>query len=295
MLEATIITGATCTGKSAKAIDLAEKIDAEIISCDSVQIYKGMNVGAAKPSKEELARVPHHLIDVAEVSEIFDVAKYAQLAKQAAENILKRGKKIIVAGGSGFYLKAWFCAVTDQIEISQEIKNFADKIAENGNEALAQALLKIDPKAAEFLDIKNPRRTRNALMRCISSGKNVEQLQKDFAKLECPIGEIKREVILLDLPDETLLERIKSRTAAMIENGLIEETRILLKNDIEKNPSAACAIGYRETINWLKNNSKNTSALAEEISKNTFSLVKKQRKFFRTQLGPQFPSYPPPL
>ena len=117
MDEVIIISGPTAAGKTAKAIELALELGAEIISCDSVQVYKHMDIGSAKPSQKELAQVPHHLIDVCPPSRQFSVGEYVELSKIALEKIRKNKHRAIVAGGSGFYLKAWFSPVCDEIEI----------------------------------------------------------------------------------------------------------------------------------------------------------------------------------
>ncbi len=280
-----IITGPTCCGKTEAAIKLAEEIDGEIISCDSVLVYRGMDIGSAKPTREELARIPHHLIDVADVSEKFDVARYVELAKDVLAKILAKGKKPIVAGGSGFYLKAWFSAVADNVKISDDIKNFSKKIEqEEGTDGLKNALLKVDPNAAECVDINNPRRVKNALERCMATRKSAKQLLNEFKTLPCPLGDLDRNLTILDLPDDQLRSRISARTKNMLANGIIEETQQLIANGILSNPSASTAIGYRETIAWLQNGEKDLNSLAETISANTMSLVKKQRKFFRNNL-----------
>ncbi len=280
-----IITGPTCCGKTDAAIKLAEKIDGEIISFDSVLVYRGMDIGSAKPSCDELKKIPHHLIDVADVSEKFDVARYVELAQKALAKIIAKGKKPIVAGGSGFYLKAWFSAVADNVKIADDIKNFSKKIEiEEGAEGLKKALLKIDPNAAECVDINNPRRVKNALERCAATGKSAKQLLEEFKSLPCPLGNLDRHLTILDLPDEKLRARISARTKSMVANGIIDETRALIKRGLLINPSASTAIGYRETIMWLQNNESDTNALIETISNNTMALVKKQRKFFRNNL-----------
>ena len=281
----TIITGPTCSGKTSKAIELAEKINGEIISCDSVLVYKGMDIGSAKPTKQELARVKHHLIHVSDVSQKFDVSQYIEHAKKALDDILQKGKQPIIAGGSGFYLKAWFSAVTDNLEIPEEVKNLADKIeSESGNEGLKQALLKLDANAPKCVDILNPRRVKNAFQRCMASGKSAQQLLDDFKKLPCPLGDFDRNLTILDHPDDQLFARIQERTKQMIKDGIVEETKELLENGILENASASTAIGYRETIAFINENKSDLSELEKEIYANTIALVRKQRKFFRNNL-----------
>ena len=127
MTEIFIITGVTCSGKTSMSMELARKEGAEIISCDSVQIYRGMDIGSAKASAEEMSEIPHHLVDVCDCDKHFDVSEYVALAKEALEDIAARDKKIVVCGGSGFYLRAWFAAVTDGVGIPSEIKASATK------------------------------------------------------------------------------------------------------------------------------------------------------------------------
>ena len=281
----TIITGPTCCGKTSTAIELAEKIDGEIISCDSVLVYKGMDIGSAKPTKYEQERVKHHLIDVSDVSQKFDVSKYIEHAKKSLADILQRGKQPIIAGGSGFYLKAWFSAVTDNLEIPDEVLRKADEIElQSGDEGLRQALLELDPNAPQCVDILNPRRVKNAYQRCLASGKSAQQLLDDFKKLPCPLGDFERNLTILDFPDEQLFARIQLRTKQMIDDGIVDETKSLLESGILENPSASSAIGYRETIAFIRENKSDLSELQKEIQANTIALVRKQRKFFRNNL-----------
>ncbi len=285
MRDVIIISGATCTGKTALAIDFAEKNNAEIISCDSVQIYKNANIGSAKATPEEQLRVKHHLIDVAKVNEPFDVASYVNLAKKVFNDIRKRGKNVVVVGGSGFYLKSWFMAVADNIEVPKDISNFTSKLEqEGGATALAQELLKVDEHAGDIVDMNNPRRTKNALERCLATSKTVRQLREEFEKLPCPMGEFSRKFILLNRPDDEILKRIQLRTQAMIDCGLIEETQRLIDEGILANPSLRNSTGYKQTIDYILTKSTNIQQLKNDIVVQTMSLVRKQRKYFSTQL-----------
>lgn len=281
----TIITGPTCCGKTKASIELAEKIGGEIISCDSVLVYQGMDIGSAKPTIQERKGIPHYLIDVANVSQKFDVSQYIEHSKKALNDILQRGKHPIIVGGSGFYLKAWFSAVTDNIEIPEDVKKLADKIEEeSGVEGLKQALLKIDPNAPQCVDILNPRRVKNAFQRCTASGKTSAELLDDFKKLPCPLGDFDRNLTILDFPDDQLFPRIEKRTKQMISDGIIEETKMLIEQGLLNNSSASTAIGYRETIEFIRQNKSDTLELQKQIQTNTIALVRKQRKFFRNNL-----------
>lgn len=281
--EIFIISGPTASGKTAKAIELAKAVDAEIISCDSVQVYEFMDIGSAKPSAKERAEIPHHLIDVCHPSRQFSVGEYVALSKHALEKILKNKKRAIVAGGSGFYLKAWFSPVTDEIEIPKSVKDECQKLFNLGeNEALKEKLLSLDPEAADSIDIQNPRRIRPALERVLATSLTLKELRKKFESLPCPMGNFKINFKSTDMPDEELFKRVKTRAEKMIEDGLIEETKKLMSIGIEKNPSAAMAIGYRETMEAIRQN--DFSNLAEKIFLSTKKLIKKQRKFLKTQI-----------
>ncbi len=281
--EIFIISGPTASGKTAKAIELAKAVDAEIISCDSVQVYEFMDIGSAKPSAKERAEIPHHLIDVCHPSRQFSVGEYVALSKHALEKILKNKKRVIVAGGSGFYLKAWFSPVTDEIEIPKSVKDECQKLFDlGGSEALKEKLLSLDPEAADSIDIQNPRRIRPALERVLATSLTLKELRKKFENLPCPMGNFKINFKSTDMPDEELFKRVKTRAEKMIEDGLIEETKKLMSIGIEKNPSAAMAIGYRETMEAIRQN--DFSNLAEKIFLSTKKLIKKQRKFLKTQI-----------
>lgn len=281
--EIFIISGPTASGKTAKAIELAKAVDAEIISCDSVQVYEFMDIGSAKPSAKERAEIPHHLIDVCHPSRQFSVGEYVALSKHALEKILKNKKRVIVAGGSGFYLKAWFSPVTDEIEIPKSVKDECQKLFDlGGSEALKEKLLSLDSEAADSIDIQNPRRIRPALERVLATSLTLKELRRKFESLPCPMGNFKINFKSTDMPDEELFKRVKTRAEKMIEDGLIEETKKLMSIGIEKNPSAAMAIGYRETMEAIRQN--DFSNLAEKIFLSTKKLIKKQRKFLKTQI-----------
>ncbi len=282
MIRVTVITGPTCCGKSEAALKYAIENDAEIISCDSVQVYRGMDIGSAKPSNADLKAVRHHLIDVADPRDGFDVAKYADMSRKALGEILERGKKVVVCGGSGFYLKAWFGPVVDNVFIPQRIKDIAEDIETHGGaEALSKALLSLDPDAGKYVDLNNPRRTRKAVERCMASGKGVGELRNGFLKMPSPIGNIEKDLVILDLPDSELRARISARARAMIDAGLIDETKKLISLGLKQNPSAAASVGYRETISWIEGGKTDKKFLADEIAKNTFAVAKRQRKYFR--------------
>jgi len=279
-----IITGPTAVGKTEYALSYAQKHDAEIVSCDASLVYRGMNIGTAKPSPEELARVPHHLIDVNEVDEPYDIVAYVRDAQAAVKDIFARGKSVVVTGGSGFYLKSFFAPVIDIVVVYDAIRaQVADLYESKGLEGLVADLGQRSPEGFGNLDRLNPRRVLRALERCIASGKSLPALQAEFAARPEPYADFQKRYVLLERDAENLRQRVSRRVEMMLQAGLIEEVECLRELGIESNPSAATAIGYRETLSYLKVDIQ-LKALAPAIIQNTNHLVKKQRTWFRTQI-----------
>lgn len=279
-----IITGPTAVGKTEYALSYAEAHDAEIVSCDASLVYRGMDIGTAKPTKEELARVPHHLIDLNPVSEAYDIVAYVGDAETAAAEIFSRGKSVVVTGGSGFYLKSFFAPVIDLVKVSDAVRSEVAAIYELADlEGLLEELAKLSPGGFGNLDIKNPRRVLRALERCMASGKSLPELQAEFAARPEPYAEYAKRFVLLERDKEELRERVSHRAGLMLKEGLIQEVEALLAEGIKDNPSAASAIGYRETIALLAGEMEEAELLPA-IIQNTMHLVKKQRTWLRTQI-----------
>jgi tRNA dimethylallyltransferase len=282
-----ILTGCTACGKTAAALAWAERHNAEIVSCDSLLFYRGMDIGTAKPTLAERARVPHHLIDFLDVRERMDVRDYVERARRALAEIVARGHVALVTGGSGFYLRSFFAPVADDVAINAELRaEIEHELATAGLPGLVRRLQELNPAGLGALDVRNPRRVVRALERCVVSGRTLRELQEAFRAQTAPFAD--RDVRLVELarePDE-LRERIAARTQAMLANGLIDEVRALRARGLEENPSAARAIGYRETLAWLASGEKDVDQLGADIAQNTWRLVRKQRTWFRTQLPP---------
>ena len=274
------ITGCTAVGKTEWALRWAEAHGAEIVSCDSLLFYRGMDIGTAKPTAAERSRVPHHLIDVCEVTERMDVTRYVALAQAAVRDVLARGRDVLVAGGSGFYLKAFFAPVADDVTVSAEIR--AEVAALSAAEAL-ERLRALNPRGLGALDVGNPRRVSRALERCRASGRTVREMAEAFAAQASPFAAWRVELTRIEREPVELEKRIQQRVEAMLHEGLVDEVRRLIGAGLKDNPSAARAIGYRETIEVLEGR-RPEAELAAEIAKNTRALVKKQRTWFRTQL-----------
>jgi tRNA dimethylallyltransferase len=279
-----VLTGCTASGKTDWALRWAERNNAEIVSCDSLLFYRGMDIGTAKPTAEERARVPHHLIDICDVTGRMDVTYYVTNALRAVEAITARGRRVLVTGGSGFYLKAYFSPVADNVSVPAELRvKIAAQLEAKGLAALVAELNQLNPAGLGALDLANPRRVVRALERCRASGKTLAELADDFAKMPAPFANWDVQLVRLDREPKDLEGRISVRVEAMLRFGLIEEVQRLIPAGLQQNPSAAKAIGYRETIEFLEGRLPR-AALAEEIASNTRALVKKQRTWFRTQL-----------
>lgn len=279
-----VLTGGTAVGKTEAALRWAEANHAEIVSCDSLLFYRGMDIGTAKPGPAERKKVPHHLIDVCAITEQMDVTRYVRLAREAVADIAARGRQILVTGGSGFYLKAFFGPVADEVDVPLELRTeLRLKLATHGVESLVEELRALNPQGLGELDVRNPRRVLRALERCRATGRTLARLQADFAQQPGPFAGHEVRLCELVRGRADLEERIRQRVAAMLAAGLVGEVRALLTAGLRDNPSAAGAIGYRETIAFLDRElpEKDLPAL---IAKNTRALVKKQRTWFKTQL-----------
>jgi len=281
-----VLTGCTATGKSEWALRRAEELGAEIVSCDSLLFYRGMDIGTAKPTRTERDRVPHHLIDICEPTEPMNVSRYVALAARIAGEIAARGREVLVVGGSGFYLKAFFSPVADDVAVPAGIRSrVAALLDTEGLAALSAELRRLNPGGLGSLDANNPRRVARALERCLASGRNLRELEEDFKRRPRPFDGWFVDLVRLDRPPEEINRRIEARVGAMLRAGLVDEVRALRGAGFEKNPSAASAIGYREVLAVFDGKLR-AEALEAEIVKDTRALVKKQRTWFRTQLPP---------
>lgn len=248
------IVGPTAVGKTALAIKLAKELDGEIISCDSMQIYKGMDIGTAKPTKEELASVPHHLIDIKEPNEDFSCADYAILAKSCIEDIISRGKTPIFCGGTGLYLDS-------VIEIGSFSSGFKDEMyreeleklaMEKGNEHIHNMLKEIDPKSAEEIHPNNLKRVIRAIEIYHCTGKTKTEWDEKSKEQKPPYDAT---VLFLNCKDRELLKkRIDLRVDMMMAEGLFDEALDLYNRGmLNEEYTSFGAIGYKELLPFFKN------------------------------------------
>lgn len=288
-----ILTGPTAAGKTEQALRWAERNHGEILSCDSVCVYRGLDVGSAKPTPAERDRVPHHGIDLAEPSERFSVASYVAHARATVDSALRRGVPLLVVGGSGFYLAAFFGPVTDDLEISAEAREESRRLQREGVVALRRRLEALEGGALPaWLDADNPIRLAKALERRLASGRPLDQLREAFLARPGPFADLGMEPEVVDRPDSELRSRIAGRTRAMLGSGLIEEARWLASAGLDETLPAMRAVGYHEAIGWVRAGETGTMEdLARAIDRSTWELVGKQRKWFR-RLGLTAPSGP---
>ncbi len=274
------VVGPTASGKSALAIELAKRFDGEIICCDSMQIYKEMNIGTAKPNESEQAEIKHHLFDFADPEVSFSCADYIPLAKEVVEDIISRGKTPIFCGGTGLYLDRFLSgAQFEETEIDEcfrrEMENYAKEF---GNEALHQKLLEIDPVSAEEIHPNNVKRVIRALEIYKTSGRTKSELDKESKNFESEYRSIQ---IGLKYDDrERLYDRINLRVDKMMNDGLLEETKSLLERSVfEKNTTAAQAIGYKELLTYF-NGTRTLDDAIEDLKMATRRYAKRQITWF---------------
>jgi tRNA dimethylallyltransferase len=271
------VAGPTAAGKSEFALTLAELIDGEIISVDSMQVYRGMVVGTAKPSPQDRARVPHHLIDVAELKTEFNAARFVELAKQAIGEIRGRGRVPVLCGGTGLYFKALFHGLGEAPAGNTALRATLEKtpLAE-----LLSELASCDPVTYQRIDKRNPRRVIRALEVIRVTGKPYSLQRADWAEQSLHDGTL---IFGIQRDSTDLRNRIDSRVDWMFSNGLVSETRQLLSVGLATNPTALQALGYRQVREYL-NGVRSLAETIELVKTRTRQFAKRQMTWFRRQL-----------
>ncbi len=275
-----ILCGPTAVGKTAAAIELALKIGAEIISADSGQIYRGMDIGTAKPTLKERRGVPIHLIDILDPDQSFSAAEFRRLALQAIEEIQSRGKKIVIVGGTGLYLRALEMGLFEGPPRDPKIREgLENEIRENGVEALHRELQKVDPEAATLIPSKNRQRLIRALEVYRLTGKPISMHWKEHRLSTGGERLFSFKKMGLRLPKEELHQRIDTRVKLMLQQGWVEEVRPLLEKWGDDAPGLQL-IGYKETVSFLRGKITLEKAV-EQIKLNTRRYAKRQMTWFR--------------
>ena len=270
------LTGATASGKSALAMHLAKRLGGEIISVDSMQVYCGLNIGTAKPSAEEQAEVPHHLIDVAQLSEAFDAAKFVRLAKSASESISSRGRIPIFCGGTGLYFRALMEGLGNSPPSDELLR---DELSLLPFESLVAELKIKDPKAANQIDLKNPRRVLRAVEVIRLTGRPYSEQRIGWDKLK----RAPENLFCINREVDVLNQRIHKRVDEMFSLGLIEETQILIKQGLRDNRNACQALGYRQVLDLL-DGELSLESVVDKVKIKTRQFAKRQRSWFRNQM-----------
>lgn len=244
------ICGPTASGKTALSVALARQLHTEIISADSMQIYRGMDIGTAKPTMEERQGVPHHLLDVCEPNEAFSVARYVELADAAAQDILSRGMTPIVVGGTGLYMDALIeCSTFSGDETDLTVRQKYQQIADTqGNLAVHVLLAKVDPESAQRLHPNNLKRVIRALEVYEQTGMTIGEFNRMHKRPEPKYHAVK--IGVCPAERQVLYDRIDRRVDEMLSAGLLEETRRLLRQGALTG-TAAQAIGYKELLSYL--------------------------------------------
>ena len=272
------VVGPTASGKTALAIALAKELGGEIVSADSMQIYRGMDIATAKPTPEEMAEVPHHLIGFWPPEKPFSVAQYAILARETIDDILRRGRVPVLCGGTGLYIKA----IVDHIQYEEETgedaalrERLRRQAQDEGNLAVWRQLQAMDPQTAERIHPNNLGRVIRAIEVMQVSGRSIREQEERSRQAPCPYHVI--QIGLRYRNRENLYERIGRRVDAMAEAGLPEEARAVRQQGLTA--TAAQAIGYKELYDWMDGALPLEEAL-ENLKRSTRRYAKRQLTWF---------------
>lgn len=273
-----VIAGPTAVGKTKFAMMLSEAFDGEIVSCDSMQLYKFMNIGSAKPTKDEMAQVKHHLVDIIDPRDDFSVAQYQKLAKDAIKDIFSRGKTPIVSGGTGLYLNSLLYEMDfSSVPQDDSYRNELMKIAETkGHGVLHEMLKELDAEAAEAIHPNNTKKIVRALERLKEGEGKIRQFRQINRETE------DYQVILIGLTRNRpeLYDRINKRVERLMEEGLLAEVKKLMDMGLTQEHISMKGIGYKELMDHLDGKYGLEEAV-DKIQKNTRHYAKKQLTWFR--------------
>lgn len=273
-----VICGPTASGKTALSIELAKKINGEIVSCDSMQIYKDMDIGTAKPTIEEMQGIKHYMLDFVSPDERYSVADYKKQAKQAIREIIEKGKVPIVVGGTGLYVDSLIYEIEYQdIEFDEKYrKQLEERSEKEGLEVLYNEAKKIDPEAITKISQNDKKRILRILEIYNATGKNKTEQEKESRKNEV---EFDYKVYAISWDREKLYDRINQRVDIMIDQGLIEEVQKIYSK-YNKFPTAMQGLGYKEVLEYLEGKC-NKQEMIDKIKQETRRYAKRQLTWFR--------------
>ncbi len=272
-----VILGPTASGKTALGIEIAERLQTEIISADSRQLYRKLNIGTAKPTHEELARVKHHFIDYLDINEEYNVSRFETEALTVVDSLHALGKIPVVVGGSGLYIKAIVDGIFNEVETDPEYRE--ELIAQRekkGNEYLYEMLRLKDPVAAAELLPQNWKRVIRALEVNKLTGKSIKDFHRDYKRED----DLRFFQFGLNWEREKLYSRIEKRVDQMIESGLVEEVKSVLNEGFNKKMNALNTVGYKEIFDFLDGKISLDRAI-ELMKRNTRRYAKRQLTWFR--------------
>ena len=277
MRKIIVVAGPTAVGKTKYAIEAAKAFDGEVVSCDSMQLYKYMDIGSAKPTAEELAQVPHHLVDLIDPADAFSVAEYQKLAREAIEDIFARGKVPVIAGGTGLYLNSIlydmdFSNAKQDLNLRSQLEKEAEEF---GPEYVHNKLRELDLEAASRIHPNNVKKVIRAIEGALS-GDNI----KDFKECNTKVKDFERILIGLTRDREELYDRINLRVDLLVEQGLFDEVKGLLDKGLTASDISMKGIGYKEIIGYFEGKYSEEEAI-DLIKKNTRHLAKRQITWFK--------------
>lgn len=273
------ILGPTGSGKSRLAMALAEVTGGEIISCDSVQVYRGFDIGSAKPGATERARVPHHLIDICDWTEPFDAQQFRVRARAAIKGCRARGTRPILCGGTGLYLRLLRWGLVESPGADPILREALTRREAEHPGSLAAELLTLDPDAEAMVDLKNLRRVIRALEIYQRSGKTPSAVRAEhgFRHEETPM-----QVVMLDWETSLLRARVRARLQEMLAAGWLQEVEALLRSGVSRECPAMSAVGYRELASQVAGE-VNPAEVPALIEKSTWSYARRQRTWMRKE------------
>ena len=276
-----VLTGPTAVGKTSLSISLAKAVNGEIISADSMQVYKKMDIGSAKIRSEEMQGIPHYLVDVLEPEEEFHIVKFQQMAKKAMEDIYSRGKIPILVGGTGFYIQAVtkdidFTEAQQENDYRKELEALAE---EKGGEHLHEMLRKVDPVSADAIHAHNVKRVIRALEFYNQNGSPISAHNEEQKQHESPYN---LAYFVLNMPRELLYERIDLRVDQMMKEGLLEEVSRLKEEGCHRGMVSMKGLGYKEILAYLDGEYPLEEAV-RVLKRDTRHFAKRQLTWFRRE------------
>ena len=276
-----ILAGPTAVGKTSLSIELAKRNDLEIISADSVQVYKGLDIGSAKIKQEEMRGIRHYLIDVLEPDENFNVARFQKMANEAAAEIYAKNKVPLLVGGTGFYLQAFIYDINfSENEVDPKLRAEIDRDArEKGAQYLYDRLKELDPASADSIPMANVKRVSRALEYCISTGEMFSLHNERERAKESPYD---FRYFVLNMPRQELYERIEERVDNMMSEGLLDEVKWCVNRGLSPDMNSMQGLGYKQLLRYL-DGSVSLDKAVDDIKKETRHFAKRQLTWFRRE------------